>query len=64
MFLVKLAQFILALIVCSITLLLPYRLRYFWFNGVAWLVHAPFKAFGKVARYLLSKTDTENPYAH
>lgn len=50
-----------------IALALPYRLRLELLQLVAALVHLPFKAFGRLARYLLSQTasraEDANPYS-
>ncbi|HRK06125.1 MAG TPA: hypothetical protein PLZ57_00020 [Pseudobdellovibrionaceae bacterium] len=48
-------------------LVLPYRLRLELLQLIAAIVHLPFKAFGRLARYLLSQTasgaDEANPYS-
>ena len=51
-----------AFLICVIALLLPYRLRLWWFDLVAKGAHLPFRLFGLLARYLMSQTDSKNPY--
>jgi hypothetical protein len=55
-------RFLIAIAVCLIALILPYRLRLLWFGLVASLVHLPFLLFGRLARYLLSASETPNPF--
>jgi hypothetical protein len=50
-------------LICLIAILLPYRLRIFYFSLVASLVHAPFILFGKLAKMILASTNTPNPYS-
>lgn len=58
----KLLRFFFASVVCTVALLLPYRLRLLWYRAASFWVHLPFKAFGLVARFVLSQTDEPNPY--
>lgn len=44
---------LLAFIVCSIALVLPYRARLLYGQALAWAAHAPFILFGRLARRLL-----------
>ena len=45
-----------------IALLLPMSARRHFYSFVAWVTHLPFRVFGRVARYILEQTETENPY--
>lgn len=58
----RMIRFIIALGVCLIALLLPYRARLLWYQLMAWLVHLPFRIFGALARFIINKTKTDNPY--
>lgn len=56
-------RFIFAFMIVAISLVLPYRLRITFFSFVASVVHSPFWLFGKISRFILEQTETENPYA-
>ena len=58
----KLIRFLFSLLICTIALVLPYRVRVAYFQFVAWLIHLPFKLFGQLARFIMKQTGTENPY--
>ncbi len=51
-----------------VALCLPYRARLALLQAVAAIVHLPFKAFGRLARYLLTQTSRgesrDNPYTN
>lgn len=47
----KLIKFIAAVFLCSIALLLPYRIRMYYINMLAFFIHLPFVIFGKIAQY-------------
>ena len=55
-------RFIFSLFVCSIALLLPYKLRIFWFFLISGVIHLPFKLFGAIAKFLIQQTKSDNPY--
>lgn len=61
-FMLKVLRFIVALVVCTIAILLPYRLRIFWYRFVGEVVHLPFRIFGYLSKTLLSQLKIENPY--
>jgi hypothetical protein len=42
-----------AVLICSVAVLLPYRLRGLFGRTLAFLIHIPFILFGKLARYLM-----------
>ncbi len=48
-----------ALTLNLICLLLPYRLRTYYIRFVAFLFHAPFYIFGKLATYLFKKLEID-----
>lgn len=56
------ARFLVACVVCGMALLLPYRVRVWYSEMVAWIVHAPVIVFGRIARLLLGKLGMTNPY--
>jgi hypothetical protein len=58
----KSLRFLAALFVCTVALLLPYRMRLVWFRAVAAIVHFPFRLFAWTARFIMRRTQTENPY--
>ncbi|CAN5726607.1 hypothetical protein BH10BDE1_BH10BDE1_29920 [soil metagenome] len=49
-------------IVLLIALLLPMEARRHFYSIVAYCTHLPFRIFGRIARYILEQTETENPY--
>lgn len=51
----KLIKFIIAIFLCSVALLLPYRLRMNYINILAFFMHLPFVIFGKITRYFFRK---------
>lgn len=55
-------RFLFAILVIGLSLFLPYRLRIAFFSFIAGVIHSPFWLFGRIARYILAKTETENPY--
>lgn len=55
-------RFLIALVICAVSLLLPYNLRIIWFKLVSTVVHLPFKLFGLIARFLIKELDIKNPY--
>lgn len=58
----RVLRFLFALLICSIALVLPYRARLIWFNWIAALIHLPFRVFGRLARFILNRTETDNPF--
>jgi hypothetical protein len=58
----KSLRFLVALFVCTVALLLPYKMRLVWFSAVAAIVHFPFRLFAWTARFIMRRTQTENPY--
>ena len=62
LFPLRVLRFLVALFVCFTALILPYRMRLLWYQWIARMVHLPFRAFGKLARFIMSKTSTENPF--
>lgn len=44
-----------ASIVCTPAIFMPYRVRIAYINGLSFILHAPFKLFGKLARFLLNQ---------
>ncbi|MBN8541834.1 MAG: hypothetical protein J0L82_15695 [Deltaproteobacteria bacterium] len=55
-------RFLFAIVVVGLSLILPYRLRIAFFSFIAGVIHSPFWLFGRIARYILVKTETDNPY--
>jgi len=55
-------RFVIAFVVCSVALVLPYRARLLWYQLIAWMVHLPFRAFGALARFIMKQTKTANPF--
>ena len=55
-------RFLFAMIVIGLSLVMPYRLRGLFFSFVAGVIHSPFWLFGRISRYILAQTETENPY--
>ena len=55
LYVLKLIKFIIAIFLCSIALLLPYRLRMGYINILAFLIHLPFVTFGKIIKYFFKK---------
>lgn len=55
-------RFLIALVICTVALFLPYTLRIYWFKLVSEVVHIPFKLFGWMARFLIKNLDIKNPY--
>lgn len=53
MILARVLRFALAAVVCSISLILPYRLRVVYGQAVAFIAHLPFIVFGRLARFML-----------
>ncbi len=51
---------ILAFLLCTPALLLPYRPRVTYLRIVAFVFHAPFLLFGAIARVLLRELKLEN----
>ncbi len=60
---IRILRTLVAIIVCGIALLLPYKARLAYFSMVAFCVHLPFYVFGHLAKFILKKLDSENPYA-
>lgn len=58
----RLIRFLVALLICLVAVILPYKLRLYWYQWVAQFVHLPFRAFGALARFIMTKTNTENPF--
>ena len=50
-------KFLTALPICGVAVLLPYRSRVLYGEALAWLVHAPFIAFGRLARLILTNLE-------
>lgn len=46
-------KFAAACLLCTVALLLPYRGRVLYGRALAWAAHAPFLAFGALARRML-----------
>jgi len=46
---------VVAYIICAPALFMPYRMRILYINAFSYLLHAPFKLFGKLARFLLNQ---------
>jgi hypothetical protein len=55
-------RFVAALVICLIALVLPYRARLLWYQFMAQLIHLPFRAFAVLARFIMAKTKTDNPF--
>lgn len=55
-------RFFVASMVCVVALLLPYRLRIYFFQFVSFWVHLPFKIFGSLSRWMLKELGVQNPY--
>lgn len=55
-------RFLIALFVCSIAFVLPYRLRLAWFSVTAAWVHLPFRLFGWTARFVMKQTGVDTFY--
>ena len=53
---------VLAFLLCGVALLLPYRVRVLYSQLVAWVAHAPFILFGRLARYMLKGLGLAGPY--
>jgi len=56
----KAFRFLIAIVICTIALALPYRARVYYFQFIAFIVHLPYKTFGKLSRYLLTKLNYLN----
>ena len=52
-------KFLTAALICGVALLLPYKARVFYGRMLAWVVHAPYILFGRLARYILRKLGIE-----
>ena len=48
---------LLAFVLCSIALALPYRARLLYGRALAWAAHAPFILFGRLARLILRELE-------
>lgn len=46
---------ILAVTLCAVAILLPYRLRGVYLKAIATMIHVPFKAFGRLTTQLMRK---------
>lgn len=58
----KMIRFLFSFIICLIALLLPYKLRSYYFIFISELVHLPFKLFGKLSKWLMKSLELKNPY--
>lgn len=58
----SLIRFLFSIVVCTVAIVLPYRMRIHYFKLIANLIHLPFKIFGKLSQYILKQTRTENPF--
>ncbi len=55
-------RFLFAFVVIVVSLVLPYRVRIGFFSVTAALIHSPFWLFGRISRFILAQTETENPF--
>lgn len=55
LFLLKIIKFIFAVSLCFVALLLPYGPRMHFTKILAFLIHLPYLAFGKITHYLFKK---------
>jgi hypothetical protein len=53
----RFVRFAAAVVVCSVALVMPYRLRIVYNRLAAVAAHAPFFLFGRLARFLLNRLD-------
>lgn len=49
-------RFALAVLVCGLALVLPYRARTAYFRIVAYAIRLPYVSFGRLAKYLTEKS--------
>jgi hypothetical protein len=54
-FLLRLIKGVIAAVICIIALLLPYRLRLFYTDILAFFLHLPYVVFGKITRHLFTR---------
>lgn len=55
-------KILVAALVLFVALVLPMDARRHFYSCVAYLTHLPFRVFGRLARFILEQTETENPY--
>ena len=59
MFLVRAIQILFGAALCAVALVLPYRLRLWYMQGISAAVHGPYELFGRLVRYLMAKLRIE-----
>lgn len=59
MVIVRGIQVLLGAVLCAVALVLPYRLRLWYMQGVSATVHLPYDMFGRLVRYLMAKLHIE-----
>lgn len=52
-------KFYLALCICAVAMLLPYRLRLLYTSFLSFWIHLPYRIFGRLARFLLDRLNIE-----
>ncbi|MGE3260714.1 MAG: hypothetical protein AB7K68_02935 [Bacteriovoracia bacterium] len=58
----KFVRLLIAFCTCVPALAMPYRLRLTYMHTLAYLVHAPYRLFGILARSFLAQLEEKNPY--
>lgn len=50
-------RFVLAVLICAVALILPYRARTRFNRLLSFVIHLPYVLFGRLARFLLRRLD-------